>query len=195
MPRLVLQSETQTRSFELKMGVNHFGRGAGCDFQLDHPTISSLHCELVVDGEAVRVRDCGSTNGTFVNGQQVGEAPLLLGQSLRLGDVELSLQPLPAVTIPHVDLSVPLPPPPLADGSPSCIHHGDRRASYQCSRCHKTFCTACIHELHRVGGHSHKLCPLCSAHCHHIAAVAKPKKKGLLGLLAKFKKTLKLPRT
>jgi hypothetical protein len=109
--------------------------------------------------------------------------------------VEFSLQPpLPVVTIPHVDLSVPPAPPPLADGSPSCVNHGDRRASYHCPQCHKTFCTTCIHELHMVGGHSHKLCPSCSAHCHHIAPVTKSKKKGFFGLLAKFKKTLKLPR-
>jgi hypothetical protein len=43
MPRLVLQSETQTRSFELKVGLNRLGRREDCDFQVEHPTVSSVH--------------------------------------------------------------------------------------------------------------------------------------------------------
>src|SRR5262245_16217475 len=35
--------------------------------------LSRIHCELEIDPPAVRVRDLGSRNGTFVNGRKVGQ--------------------------------------------------------------------------------------------------------------------------
>jgi hypothetical protein len=44
-------------------------------------------------GADVVIRDLNSTNGTFINGNQVtGEAPLKPGQILRLGQVEMRLE-------------------------------------------------------------------------------------------------------
>jgi len=53
------------------------------------------------------------------------------------------------------------------------------------------FCDACIHELHRVGGKSLKLCPVCSGQCEStpVPGAAKPKKKSFLKQL---RKTLKI---
>ena len=43
-------------------------------------------------GNEVVVKDLGSTNGTFVNGEKVTEMVLKPGQILRLGQVELRLE-------------------------------------------------------------------------------------------------------
>jgi pSer/pThr/pTyr-binding forkhead associated (FHA) protein len=37
--------------------------------------LSRRHCALDIDPTAVRVRDLGSRNGTFVNGRKVGQRP------------------------------------------------------------------------------------------------------------------------
>lgn len=57
-----------------------------------HPTVSRRHARLVVAGEALKIEDLGSTNGTAVNGTAVpAGAPAVLqaGSRLRVGDVEL----------------------------------------------------------------------------------------------------------
>lgn len=74
------------------------------DFVLKDRTVSRFHLELVIEGDAVRVRDLGSRNGTILDGVELescrlrAPAILAIGQSeLRidlLGDtVELGLAP------------------------------------------------------------------------------------------------------
>ena len=56
---------------EVKIAHPEFviGRASDCDLRLDSTFVSRHHCELVVDHRAlaVRVRDLGSQNGTYVN--------------------------------------------------------------------------------------------------------------------------------
>jgi pSer/pThr/pTyr-binding forkhead associated (FHA) protein len=48
--------------------------------------VSKRHALLVVRNETVIVRDCGSVNYTYVNGQKIDEAPLQAGDILWLGE-------------------------------------------------------------------------------------------------------------
>ena len=61
-------------------------------FQIPDASVSSHHCEIILKGNEVVVRDLDSTNGTFINGQQVTEATLKPSQILRLGQVEVRLE-------------------------------------------------------------------------------------------------------
>src|SRR5579864_8634635 len=79
----------EQRTVELKPGINRLGRTSYSDIQIEELTVSAAHCEVVLGCGQVSVRDCGSTNGTFVDGTPVSDAILLPGQTLRLGDVEL----------------------------------------------------------------------------------------------------------
>lgn len=55
--------------------VTTVGRGPGVDIELDDPTVSRLHAELVRRGPYVYVSDLGlSRNGTLVNGRPVTRA-------------------------------------------------------------------------------------------------------------------------
>ena len=47
---------------------------------------------MLLRGNDVVVKDLNSTNGTFINGEQVTESPLKPGQILRLGQVEMRLE-------------------------------------------------------------------------------------------------------
>jgi pSer/pThr/pTyr-binding forkhead associated (FHA) protein len=53
------------------------GRGDDCDIQLTAGSnllgISRHHCVLAYDPPSIRVRDLGSRNGTFVNGESIGQ--------------------------------------------------------------------------------------------------------------------------
>jgi pSer/pThr/pTyr-binding forkhead associated (FHA) protein len=52
------------------------GRADNCDLRLPsdglHADVSRHHCEFEIEPPAVRVRDLGSRNGTFVNGKLIG---------------------------------------------------------------------------------------------------------------------------
>lgn len=66
------------------------GRESDCDLLVDHPTVSRRHAALEWTGAAWRVRDLGSGNGTFVDGERVTERVLGPRAALRLGELELA---------------------------------------------------------------------------------------------------------
>ena len=78
----------QRESFE--KSVIAIGRHPSNDFRFDvnnDPDVSSKHAEIRIVGSIVTVRDLGSTNGTFVNGNRVtGEQPLADGDLVAFGD-------------------------------------------------------------------------------------------------------------
>ncbi len=93
MARFVVLSEgLQGRTFELQAEKTSIGRLEENAFQLSEGSVSSRHCEVVLRGSEVLVRDLESTNGTFIDGEQIKEGTLKPGQSLRLGQVELRLE-------------------------------------------------------------------------------------------------------
>ncbi len=93
MPRLVVLSEGLTgRSHELKAEKTTVGRVEENAFQIPDSSVSSRHCEIILQGNDVIIRDLNSTNGTFINGQQITEATLKPSQILRLGQVEVRLE-------------------------------------------------------------------------------------------------------
>ena len=69
------------------------GQSATCDFRLSDRLISRRHAAIDASSWPVRVRDLGSTNGTFVNGVAIIEALLVGGETLRLGDTTLVAEP------------------------------------------------------------------------------------------------------
>ena len=192
MKKLVLIGLTHPGAFELEPGFNTLGRNPTNDFRVHDATVSSFHCEIVVSEESVLVRDLGSTNGTFIEGQPIREARLEPGQILRLGsaDLRLEMQPgvePPRVAIPEVKVEAPPVSTTLPDGSLSCLNHADVRAAVRCVKCQRAYCDECVHVLALSGGQSRAFCPSCSGPCEPIpgqsTAPLKPKKQSLFGRL------------
>jgi len=113
MARLqVITEGLKLRSLELRLGANRVGRDPEADFTLPHPSVSFSHCEFILSHDGVFVRDCDSTNGTFVNNESVKAARLEPGQTVRLGDVELAVESVEAnIAIPKIEHEKPAPPP------------------------------------------------------------------------------------
>lgn len=72
------------------------GRGSECDWCLDHPSISRLHAEILGEGDVWMLRDSGSKNGCFVEGNRSDEVRLEQPTWLRLGDIHCEFAPLDA---------------------------------------------------------------------------------------------------
>jgi pSer/pThr/pTyr-binding forkhead associated (FHA) protein len=187
----------ENQLIELKLGTNRIGRSSDADFTIAHPTVSSLHCELVLVEEGVTVRDLESTNGTFVDGKRVRESRLSAGQVVRLGDVELLVESTDVrVAIPKfVDTELPAPPVVLTDGSMLCPRHPEARVTHRCPHCQEVMCESCVHHLRRKGSRTVLfLCPVCSHAVDPISGVQKAKKKSLLVRVGETVK-MKLTRT
>jgi len=69
------------------------GRGTKAGLRISSRRVSRSHCALQIRSDAVFVRDLGSRNGTFVNGDGVGEADMdvPLGGTLSIGGVAMRL--------------------------------------------------------------------------------------------------------
>jgi len=93
MAKLVVLSAGMTgRTQELKVDKTTIGRVEDNTFQIAEPSVSSHHCEVLLRGSDVLIRDLNSTNGTFINGEKVTEKVIKPGQILRLGQIELRLE-------------------------------------------------------------------------------------------------------
>jgi len=93
MPTLVANNpQAAVSRLALQPGINTVGRAAGNHHVIPDASISSRHCELVLDDGAISVRDLGSTNGTFIEDQPVQQQSLTHGQRLRFGGVEYILE-------------------------------------------------------------------------------------------------------
>jgi pSer/pThr/pTyr-binding forkhead associated (FHA) protein len=93
MAKLVVLSAGMTgRTQELKVEKTTIGRVEDNAFQIAEPSVSSHHCEVLLRGNDVVVKDLNSTNGTFINGEKVAESVIKPGQILRLGQIEMRLE-------------------------------------------------------------------------------------------------------
>src|SRR5262249_2658147 len=67
------------------------GRRPGLELVLASDSVSKVHAEIYADGNTLRLRDLGSTNGSFVNGEPVEDGPLAEGDVLHFADLEFKL--------------------------------------------------------------------------------------------------------
>ena len=80
------------RDMTLDQGVTVIGRSSGCDIVVDDPNVSRRHAEIRRMGEGYSLVDLGSTNGTEVNGQRVGETSLMNGDVIGVGTTRLTFE-------------------------------------------------------------------------------------------------------
>ncbi len=68
------------------------GRVESVDLQILSSKVSREHAAVLHDNHVFTIRDLGSTNGTFVNGSKIDEAPLRDGDIVTIADVEVTLR-------------------------------------------------------------------------------------------------------
>lgn len=186
MPKLVLKLGGRVlQNYDLKPGVNRFGRALANDCRLEDASVSGYHCEIVFENGTVLVRDLDSTNGTYLDGKLTKESVFLTGQTLKIGLIEIGLDGPPA----HVAVQpLPLPdqgpvPTLMTDGTPCCLNHPGVRASLACEQCAQFYCESCARHLRVVGKPMRAFCPACSGICSPCSPLKAP--SGLQNILVK----------
>lgn len=77
------------------------GREEDCHLRPNSDLVSRHHCVFKVDDYSLRVRDLGSTNGTFVNGERLrGETILKTGDKVAVGKLDFEIAVGDAVSQP-----------------------------------------------------------------------------------------------
>jgi pSer/pThr/pTyr-binding forkhead associated (FHA) protein len=101
MAKLVILTQgLNGRAHELNVDRTTIGRVEDNMFPIAEASVSSHHCEVLLRGSDVVIKDLNSTNGTFINDEQITERVLKPGQTLRLGQVELKLDAGTAASAP-----------------------------------------------------------------------------------------------
>jgi len=73
----------------LKTGATRIGRVSDNDLALEDGAVSKHHAEIVVADAGLTVRDCGSRNGTLVNGERVKDKAIQVGDLIEIGAARL----------------------------------------------------------------------------------------------------------
>lgn len=87
--KVLFSGTVEKRSFVLTQTIS-IGR-LGAHWNLPDPTCSRRHCsiESAQGGRALIVKDLGSSNGTYLNGQRITEATVRPGDEIRIGQTIL----------------------------------------------------------------------------------------------------------
>jgi transcriptional regulator with GAF, ATPase, and Fis domain len=90
---VVLSGAERGASVPLR-GKVHVGKAPENDLVLSEESVSRQHCEITRVPGGIRIRDLGSTNGTFVEHARITDATTPVGSVVRVGNsVELALRP------------------------------------------------------------------------------------------------------
>ena len=76
--------------FLLDADVTTVGRHPDADIFLDDVTVSRRHSEFLRDGVAFQIKDLGSLNGTYLDGERIDTAPLTDGSEVQVGKFRLT---------------------------------------------------------------------------------------------------------
>lgn len=82
---IVLTGSNVGEMFRINPGESVIGRGQGVAVRLIDDGISRKHARILQAGDKVVLEDLQSSNGTYVNGDQVSTAELRDGDKIRLG--------------------------------------------------------------------------------------------------------------
>ncbi|GAB2678049.1 FhaA domain-containing protein [Thalassiella azotivora] len=73
------------RRYQLTSRSTVLGRGSEADLLVDDPGVSRRHAEIRLEDGGAVIRDLGSTNGTYVDGERRDAARLVDGSTITMG--------------------------------------------------------------------------------------------------------------
>jgi DNA-binding NtrC family response regulator len=89
----VVAGVDQGKVVEIAQPSIQIGR-IGADLNLTDGKVSGLHCELKLQPEGYRLRDLGSTNGTYVKGVRIVDAFIAPGSTIQIGKSAITFTPM-----------------------------------------------------------------------------------------------------
>ncbi len=189
----VINGDFAGSTYAIGSNALKMGRAEGNDFLVADGSVSSRHCEVALDASGnLLVRDLGSTNGTFIEGQQIREALVQPGQKLRLGNIEMLFEGDPSrAAVVEAPITLNLPPPPLSNppipvrvngaapgatgvvaGPDDCVNHPGVAAKFVCPKCGRKACAQCTTQR-KLGMTIAEFCTSCGGQCKKASIAAR----------------------
>ncbi len=84
---VMFMDDGERREFPLTQPRTVVGRTNDCDLRVPLSAVSRRQCEFLLENDTVLLRDLGSSNGTFHNGDRVQEATLSAGDEVGIGPI------------------------------------------------------------------------------------------------------------
>ena len=89
---VMFKADGERKDFPVTNEVTVVGRGEKCDLRVPLLSVSRRHCEVTVTEDEVKVKDLGSSNGTYISNKRVTEATLNAGDRVVVGPVVFTVQ-------------------------------------------------------------------------------------------------------
>src|SRR6266436_4395396 len=130
MPKLhILSPSSLAATIELTESLITIGRTPENSICIQDTNVSRRHGILVRDGDNYQLHDFKSSNGTFVNGEQIMAAKLKDGVSIRFGSVELRYESGLAKVAPLGVAAPAVAAPAVAQAEPGMLRSGHKGGS------------------------------------------------------------------
>jgi len=88
---IVKEPSGAVKTFPMRQDRFVIGRSDGCDLAIADSSVSGRHAEISRTDGDIKIRDVGSANGIYLNGERVEEAELFDGDVLRLGQTSIRI--------------------------------------------------------------------------------------------------------
>jgi predicted component of type VI protein secretion system len=116
---VILRGRSEAKVHRLGPGLTVAGRQEGCQLQVKGSQVSRKHCEFFEQDGVAQVKDLGSSNGTYVNGERIeGQRALRPGDEILIGGIKFRLDTVTDAARPHETAPpAPVSPPDSDDGA------------------------------------------------------------------------------
>lgn len=89
---VMFKADGERKDFSVTNEVTVIGRGEKCDLRVPLLSVSRRHCEVTLAEQEVKLKDLGSSNGTYVNNKRINELALKAGDRVVVGPVIFTVQ-------------------------------------------------------------------------------------------------------
>jgi predicted component of type VI protein secretion system len=94
---VVIRGRSAAQAIRLSDGITTIGRHSDCQLRVNSSQVSRKHCQIFEKKGLLLVKDLGSSNGTYVNGEKIDEQRVLEpGDELGVGQVKFRVEKLSA---------------------------------------------------------------------------------------------------
>ena len=87
----IILPDGRQSAYEIRTQVTSIGRAGDNAIVLDDDQISGHHAEIYAGREGFRIRDVGSSNGTFLRGEQIEDSAFYAGDEVTVGSTRIVL--------------------------------------------------------------------------------------------------------
>ena len=121
MAKLIFSGLEGTPKFEIPASGVNIGRNTDCTLHIAEGSVSGHHAFLALAQGKWTLRDNGSSNGTFVNGERISEAEIHDGDEVQFGEVKAKFSDPPVQTAAPVAANIQ----PAKEEPPQTMEGGD----------------------------------------------------------------------